>query len=309
MKQVTVLAPAKLNLALDVVGLLPNGYHDLDMVMQTITLYERLTLRRAEEVRLHLPGSWVPVNEKNTAVKAARAFFRYTGLAGGVEMEIEKHIPVRAGMAGGSADAAGVLVGLNALYEARLSTSELCALGAGIGADVPFALMGGTCRVQGVGDFLKALPPCPPCWFVVAMPSVGVSTPEAFARYDQMGSPVHPDLATQEAAIRAGDLAAVCAASGNALEHCSGAKETPHIRAILDEQGALASLMTGSGAAVFGVFDSEAKAQAARAALRQQYKQVYLAQPDRGGPRLVFGPRKPFGRRPGGLGKGGRNPR
>lgn len=309
MKQVTVLAPAKLNLALDVVGLLPNGYHDLDMVMQTITLYERLTLRRAEEVRLHLPGSWVPVNEKNTAVKAARAFFRYTGLAGGVEMEIEKHIPVRAGMAGGSADAAGVLVGLNALYEARLSTSELCALGAGIGADVPFALMGGTCRVQGVGDFLKALPPCPPCWFVVAMPSVGVSTPEAFARYDQMGSPVHPDLAAQEAAIRAGDLAAVCAASGNALEHCSGAKETPHIRAILDEQGALASLMTGSGAAVFGVFDSEAKAQAARAALRQQYKQVYLAQPDRGGPRLVFGPRKPFGRRPGGLGKGGRNPR
>ena len=309
MKQVTVLAPAKLNLALDVVGLLPNGYHDLDMVMQTITLYERLTLRRAEEVRLHLPGSWVPVNEKNTAVKAARAFFRYTGLAGGVEMEIEKHIPVRAGMAGGSADAAGVLVGLNALYEARLSTSELCALGAGIGADVPFALMGGTCRVQGVGDFLKALPPCPPCWFVVAMPSVGVSTPEAFARYDQMGSPIHPDLAAQEAAIRAGDLAAVCAASGNALEHCSGAKETPHIRAILDEQGALASLMTGSGAAVFGVFDSEAKAQAARAALSQQYKQVYLAQPDRGGPRLVFGPRKPFGRRPGSLGKGGRNPR
>ena len=308
MKQVTVLAPAKLNLALDVVGLLPNGYHDLDMVMQTITLYERLTLRRAEEVRLHLPGSWVPVNEKNTAVKAARAFFRYTGLAGGVDMEIEKHIPVRAGMAGGSADAAGVLVGLNALYEARLSTSELCALGAGIGADVPFALMGGTCRVQGVGDFLKALPPCPPCWFVVAMPSVGVSTPEAFARYDQMGSPIHPDLAAQEAAIRAGDLAAVCAASGNALEHCSGAKETPLIRAILDEQGALASLMTGSGAAVFGVFDNEAKAQAARAALRQQYKQVYLAQPDRGGPRLVFGPRKPFGRRPGGLGKGGRNP-
>lgn len=309
MKQVTVLAPAKLNLALDVVGLLPNGYHDLDMVMQTITLYERLTLRRAEEVQLHLPGSWVPVNEKNTAVKAARAFFRYTGLAGGVDMEIEKHIPVRAGMAGGSADAAGVLVGLNALYEARLSTSELCALGAGIGADVPFALMGGTCRVQGVGDFLKALPPCPPCWFVIAMPSVGVSTPEAFARYDQMGSPLHPDLAVQEAAIRAGDLAALCAAAGNALEHCSGAKETPHIRAILDEQGALASLMTGSGAAVFGVFDREAKAQAARAALRQQYKQVYLAQPDRGGPRLVFGPRKPFGRRPGGLSKGGRNPR
>ena len=308
-RSVTVLAPAKLNLSLDVVGTLPNGYHDLDMVMQTIDLYEKITLRRSNDLSLTLPGSFVPVNDKNTAVKAALAFFDYTGLLAGVDMTIYKRVPVRAGMAGGSADAAGVLVGLNALYEARLSTSELCALGAGIGADVPFALMGGTCRVQGVGDFLKALPPCPPCWFVVAMPSVGVSTPEAFARYDQMGSPLHPDLAVQEAAIRAGDLAALCAAAGNALEHCSGAKETPHIRAILDEQGALASLMTGSGAAVFGVFDREAKARAARAALRQQYKQVYLAQPDRGGPRLVFGPRKPFGRRPGGLSKGGRNPR
>ena len=98
MKQVTVLAPAKLNLALDVVGLLPNGYHDLDMVMQTITLYERLTLRRAEEVQLRLPGSWVPVNEKNTAVKAARAFFRYTGLADGVDMEIENFADCRRGV-------------------------------------------------------------------------------------------------------------------------------------------------------------------------------------------------------------------
>ena len=309
MKQVTVLAPAKLNLALDVVGLLPNGYHNLDMTMQAITLYERVVLRRSQNLSLTLPGSPVAANDSNTAIKAALAFFHYTGLLAGAEITIYKNVPVRAGMAGGSADAAGVLVGLNALYGAKLSMSELCALGAKIGADVPFALMGGTCRVQGVGDFLKALPPCPPCWFVVAMPSVGVSTPEAFARYDQMGSPLHPDLAVQEAAIRAGDLAALCAAAGNALEHCSGAKETPHIRAILDEQGALASLMTGSGAAVFGVFDREAKAQAARAALRQQYKQVYLAQPDRGGPRLVFGPRKPFGRRPGGLSKGGRNPR
>ena len=287
MKQVTVLAPAKLNLALDVVGLLPNGYHDLDMVMQTITLYERLTLRRAEEVRLHLPGSWVPVNEKNTAVKAARAFFRYTGLAGGVDMEIEKHIPVRAGMAGGSADAAGVLVGLNALYEARLSTSELCALGAGIGADVPFALMGGTCRVQGVGDFLKALPPVPECWFTVVMPDYGVSTPEAFAAYDRMGSSIHPDCEAQEAAIRAGDLDAVCAAAGNALEECSGAKDTAAIKALLKEHGAVTALMTGSGAAVFGVFRDEASAHTAAQAARKRWRQVYLARPDRGGARVA----------------------
>ena len=173
-QSVVVLAPAKLNLSLDVAGLLPNGYHDLDMVMQTIDLYERITLRRSADLTLRLPGSFVPPNDKNTAYKAAVAFFHYTGLLAGVDITIQKHVPVRAGMAGGSADAAGVLVGLNELYNAQLSMSELCAIGAGIGADVPFALMGGTCRVKGVGDLIKPLPPCPDCWFVVVMPSVGI---------------------------------------------------------------------------------------------------------------------------------------
>ena len=131
-RSVTVLAPAKLNLSLDVVGTLPNGYHDLDMVMQTIDLYEKITLRRSNGLSLTLPGSFVPVNDKNTAIKAAVAFFRYTGLLAGVDMTIYKRVPVRAGMAGGSADAAGVLVGLNELYDAHLSMSELCAIGAGI---------------------------------------------------------------------------------------------------------------------------------------------------------------------------------
>ena len=227
---VVVLAPAKLNLSLDVAGLLPNGYHDLDMVMQTIDLYERITLRRSADLTLRLPGSFVPPNDKNTAYKAAVAFFNYTGLLAGVDITIQKHVPVRAGMAGGSADAAGVLVGLNELYNAQLSMSELCAIGAGIGADVPFALMGGTCRVKGVGDLIKPLPPCPDCWFVVVMPSVGISTPEAFKRYDIMGSPVHPDCERQEQAIRENDLAAMCTAAGNALEHCSGAVPNRHCR-------------------------------------------------------------------------------
>ena len=287
-QSVTVIAPAKLNLSLDVRGLLPNGYHDLDMVMQAITLREQLTLRRSANLTVRMPGSSVPVNDKNTAVKAALAFFHYTGLLAGVDITIRKTTPVRAGMGGGSADAAGVLVGLNELYDARLSMSELCALGAGIGADVPFALMGGTCRVQGVGDLMKALPPCPPCWFVVVMPSVGVSTPEVFARYDTMGSPVHPDCQAQEDAIRAGDLKALCAAAGNALEHCSGAEETPAICALLNANGALTSQMTGSGAAVFGVFEEEAQARAACDALQKQYDKVYLAQPDHGGARVIY---------------------
>ena len=253
---VTVLAPAKLNLALDVVGLLPSGYHDLDMTMQAITLYERVVLRRSPYLNLRLPGSLVAPNNKNTAIKAALTFFDYTGLLAGVDITIYKNTPVRAGMAGGSADAAAVLVGLNELYGARLSMSELCALGASIGADVPFALMGGTCRVQGVGDLLKPLPPVPDC-------------------------------ETQEAAVRAGDLDAVCAAAGNALEECSGAKDTGAIKALLREKGAVTALMTGSGSAVFGIFRDETSARAAAAAAKHRWKQVYTAQPDKGGARVV----------------------
>ena len=284
---VTVLAPAKLNLALDVLGLLPNGYHALDMTMQAITLQERVVLRRSPYLTLKLPGSLVAPNNKNTAIKAALAFFHYTGLLAGVDITVYKSTPVRAGMAGGSADAAAVLVGLNELYGAKLSLSELCALGATIGADVPFALVGGTCRVQGVGDLIKALPPVPDCWFTVVMPDYGVSTPEAFAAYDQVGSSVHPDCQAQEDAIRAGDLEAVCAAAGNALEECSGAKDTGAIKALLCEKGAVTALMTGSGSAVFGVFRDQASAQAAADAAKARWKQVYLAQPDRGGARVI----------------------
>ena len=272
---VTVLAPAKLNLALDVVGLLPNGYHNLDMTMQAITLYERVVLRRSQNLSLTLPGSPVAANDSNTAIKAALAFFHYTGLLAGVEITIYKNVPVRAGMAGGSADAAGVLVGLNALYGAKLSMSELCALGAKIGADVPFALMGGTCRVQGVGDVMKALP------------DYGVSTPEAFAAYDKVGSSTHPDCEAQEKAIRAEDLAGVCAAAGNALEECSGARDNETIKTALKENGAVTALMTGSGAAVFGIFESEEAARSAAEAVRAQWPQVYVARPDRGGARVI----------------------
>ena len=202
---VTVLAPAKLNLALDVVGLLPNGYHALDMTMQTITLYERVVLRRSAGLSLQLPGSPVQPNDKNTAIKAALAFFHYTGLLAGVDI----------------------------------------------------------------------------------MPDYGVSTPEAFAAYDTVGSSTHPDCEAQEAAIRAGDLDAVCAAAGNALEECSGAKDNEAIKALLRAHGAVTALMTGSGAAVFGVFRDEAAARAAAAAAKRQWPQVYVAQPDRGGARVI----------------------
>ena len=287
LQSVTVLAPAKLNLSLDVVGLLPGGYHALDMVMQAVDLYEQVTIRRSQDLLVRAPGNRVPTGPKNTAYKAALAFFHYTGLLAGADITLRKAVPVRAGMGGGSADAAAVLVGLNALYGARLSMSELCALGASIGADVPFALMGGTCRVQWLGDLIRALPPCPACWFAVIMPGYGISTPAAFAAYDQVGSPIHPDCAAQEAAIRAWDLAGLCAAAGNALETCAGGADTASLKEALLAQGAMAALMTGSGAAVFGLFDSRQKAQAAAHALADRGRQVFALGLDRGGARVI----------------------
>ncbi len=287
LQKVSVLAPAKLNLSLDVVGTLPGGYHALDMVMQAVSLYEQVTLRRSADLVVRLPGSRVPPGPKNTAYKAALAFFHYTGLLAGVDITIHKTVPVRAGMGGGSADAAAVLVGLNALYGARLSMTELCALGASVGADVPFALMGGTCRVQGLGDLIKALPPCPDCWFTVIMPGYGISTPAAFAAYDQIGSPTHPDCAAQEAAIRAEDLSGLCAAAGNALEVCAGGADTAALKQALLDQGAKAALMTGSGAAVFGIFEAEEPARRAAEALAAAGRQIFTLRPDRGGARIV----------------------
>ena len=284
---VTVLAPAKLNLALDVVGILPGGYHALDMTMQAISLYERVVIRRSLYLDLTLPGSKVKAGPGNTAIKAALAFFHYTGLLAGVDITIYKNTPVRAGMAGGSADAAAVLVGLNELYGARLSAAELCALGAQVGADVPFSIVGGTARVTGVGDILEPLKPCPPCFFTVCMPAGGISTPQAYARYDRIGTDVRPDSAAASAAIARGDLAGLCAQMKNALEYSSASAATKPICETLRAHGALAALMTGSGAAVFGVFADEAPAQAAKAALLRVYPQCWVLRPEAKGARVV----------------------
>lgn len=288
MEKLTILAPAKVNLALDVVGVRPNGYHDLDMVMQALTLCERITLEKAEGLTLALPGSDLPADDSNIALKAARSFFAYTKLSTGAAITVEKNTPVQAGMGGGSADAAGVLFGLNELYgdvlPRKLSMSELLALGGPLGADVPFALLGGTCRVKGIGDLLCALPPMPDCGMVVIMPEQGVSTPAAFRAFDAVENPWHPDVPGLDAALRKGDLAGVCAAAGNALEAVGSSPDTPKIKQALRASGAQTALMTGSGAAVFGLYETMDQAQAAAAALRKQYRRVYVTAPLPSGP-------------------------
>lgn len=287
MRSVTVLAPAKLNLTLDITGARPDGYHTVDMILQAVSLYERVTVRRSEGFSLLLPGSGVPANEHNTAWKAALAFFYETGLLAGAAITVEKRVPVRAGMAGGSADAAAVLVALNALYGARLSEAELCAIGARVGADVPFCILGGTARATGIGEKLERLSPCPPCFFTVCMPRGGISTPQAYARYDALGTDGRPDTAAALGALRAGDLPALCAQMKNALSFSSAGRDTAPICRILRENGAGAALMTGSGAAVFGVFQKEAAAAAARDALAALYPSAWVLTPDPQGARIV----------------------
>lgn len=286
--KVVVEAPAKLNLALDVTGVTDNGYHTVDMVMQAVGLYERVEVVRSMGYSLRLPGSPVPANDKNTATKAAAAFFGQTGLLAGADITIHKKIPTRAGLAGGSADAAAVLVGLNALYGARLELPELCAIGATIGADVPFSIVGGTARAQGIGEVLTPLPPLAGCWFVIAMPAgFGVSTPAAYAKYDALGSPVHPDVAAACAAIEAGDILALVPNMQNALAHANNDEAGKKLVSLLQGRGARAALMTGSGAAVFGLFLEEGAARAAAKALRPGAARVFVAQPVAHGPRVV----------------------
>lgn len=285
--RVVVEAPAKLNLALAVTGIADNGYHLVDMVMQAVTVWERVEVVRSMGYSLRLPRSPIPVNDKNTATKAAAAFFYHTGLLAGADITVHKAIPTRAGMAGGSADAAAVLMGLNRLYGARLTIQQLCEIGAGIGADVPFSLLGGTARVTGIGEQLHPLPPLPACWFAIAMPSDGVSTPVAYSRFDEMGSPLNPDITAACEAIRQGSLEALVPHMQNMLEHSSGTEVTVQLRQVMDSHGALASMMTGSGAAVFGLFRQEGQARAAAKAARGIAVKTFVAQPVAAGPRIV----------------------
>jgi 4-diphosphocytidyl-2-C-methyl-D-erythritol kinase len=284
---VTVLAPAKLNLTLDVTGIAPNGYHMLDMLMQAVSLYETVEVRKSRGLTLKLPNSTVPVNDSNTAIKAALAFFNETGLLAGAAITIHKKIPVRAGMAGGSADAAAVLVGLNELYRAKLTTKQLCDIGVKIGADVPFSIIGGTMRVTGIGDILTPCAPCPRCFITVCMPKNGISTPKAFARFDEIGTDIKVDTQAAVTAAENGDLYAMCKSMKNALQYSSESKANAPICEIMTKNGALAALMTGSGAAVFGVFETEEKARTAQAALLEKYPQAWVVMPVKHGTHVV----------------------
>ena len=280
MDKVTVIAPAKINLSLDITGVDNRGYHLLDMIMQSVSLFERVTVTKKDsEITMSSNAKYIPTDSKNVAVKAAMLFFEYTGIQGGAHIHIKKTVPIKAGMAGGSADAAGVIVGLDKIYETNLTRQQMCEIGAKAGSDVPFMIMGGTKRVQGVGETIKPCPPMPRCHLVICMPDKGVSTPAAFANYDTLGEKTLVETDKLVAAMEENDIYGVAKYMANDLEKAAASEYTQPIKEELIQQGAIGSVMTGSGAAVFGVFDDEDKAKAAVEYFRGRVRSVFIAKP------------------------------
>ena len=279
-----VFAYAKLNLSLDVLNKRPDGYHEMKMVMQTVSLRDRLTVEtgtgRPLEMRSNL--GFLPADEHNLAAAAALALCRETGTdPGGLSIKLDKSIPVCAGMAGGSADAAAVLRGLNELLGLGLSQTRLEEIGALVGSDVPYCVGGGTALAEGRGEVLTPLPPLPRCHVVLCKPAFSVSTPELFRALDGCRIRRRPDTAGLTEALAAEDLPGVARRMYNVFEHVLPQRRYQEICAIknsLIQHGALGASMSGTGPTVFGLFDRQPAAEAAWSALRAQYQETFLVE-------------------------------
>ena len=275
---------AKLNLTLDVLGKREDGYHDLKSVMQTVSLYDDITLylETGEPWKLECGKEGIPCDERNLVWKAAKLYLDTIGKdPNGLRMVIEKRIPSGAGMGGGSADAAAVLRALNRHYGEPLSIMELADLGARVGSDVPFCVVGGTVMCEGRGEILTRLPDMPKCIFVICKPEFSISTPVLYRQLDAVEDPLHPDNDAMEAAIRSGDLMGIAKHIRNAFEPVVSAehKEIGHIKGICGVHGALAAQMTGSGSVVFAVMPDMASAEAATEELKKTYGDVHTVFP------------------------------
>lgn len=276
MKALTLKNPAKINLALDVTGKLPNGYHTIESVFQTVGLYDEITVALTEgdiAVSCDVPEAFgksdeIPCDERNIAYKAAKLFFETTGLEGGCNIRIVKGIPSQAGMGGGSSDAAAVLFGLNMLTEARLSAGALAEMGARLGADVPFFFTGGTAYVSGIGEKIAPIADYSGKILVIAKGTQGVSTAEAYRNIDNLINPVHPETHRLVRAIENGEADAY-KYFGNLFEMAVDLPEVCDIKKIMTDCGALKALMTGSGSAVFGLFDNMSVAESCTAILSE----------------------------------------
>lgn len=276
MKTAREKAYAKLNISLDVSSRREDGYHDMIMVMQTISLGDdvTVTLNDSAKVRARTSLPFIPGDERNLAVRAALRYLEAIGRKDqGVFIDIKKNVPVGAGMGGGSSDAAAVLRAMNRLYGRPLSTAQLEALACTVGSDVAFCVAGGTALATGRGEKLSPLPPLPGCAFVVCKPEFSISTPELFRKLDQIPLRRHPDTAGILAAIEQGDLGRLCRRLYNVFEDVDDRRmrTVSDIKSLLLDHGALGAVMTGTGSAVFGVFRPGRELEEVCASLRREY--------------------------------------
>ncbi len=269
---VTVEANAKINLTLDILGKRPDGFHEVAMVMQSIGLHDTLTMEKTGgEIALSINVPWLKADEKNLAWRAAELVRQEYGLTGGVRIDLVKRIPIAAGLAGGSADAAAVLKGMNELYNLQMSEARLCELGAKLGSDIPFCLMGGTMLATGRGEVLTRLADMPETWVVLAKPRISVSTAWAYQNYDEQGAEKHPDNEAIKKAIARGNRKAVAGLLCNVLESVTIKKYDviADYKQMMLDKGAMASMMSGSGPTVFGLARNREQAEAIANVLRQ----------------------------------------
>lgn len=259
MNSISLKAYAKINIGLDVTGKLPDGYHLVKMIMQNIDLYDEVVLTEnvSGDIRLDMNVDFLPTDERNLAYKAAKLMKEDFGIDRGIDIYIRKNIPAAAGMAGGSTDAAAVMTGMNKLFDLNIDRNILMEHGLKLGADVPYCIMGGTALAEGIGEKLTQLSPCPDCYVLVAKPDISVSTAYVYTNLVLDDTTVHPDIDMVRNALESGDIRTAAQNMGNLLENVTQ-KEYPvisEIKHIMDDNGALGSLMSGSGPTVFGLFD------------------------------------------------------
>lgn len=281
-----VKAAAKINIMLDILKKLENGYHSLFMIMQSVGLYDTVSVEKNDLNRIVIKcdTDGVPCNEKNIAYKCAEAFFNSCSTEDkGITIEIEKAIPMVAGIAGGSADGAAVLYCLNKIYSTNLSEKELCEIGAKVGADIPFSLVGGTAVALGTGTILAPVNDLPKCYIVLVKPDQDVSTPEAYALFDSLSRVRHLDRESMIDAVSNGDYEKICNLCGNVFEQAVEVPKRPHIKGVMRKCGADACCMSGSGPTVYGIFSDKSKAEEAYKKLLKKYDKVYLCKPVKNG--------------------------
>lgn len=286
MDQITRKAYAKINLGLDVIRRRPDGYHEVKMIMQTVGICDILTFRKSGRqdgaVTLFLDKKGLPCGKENLVYRAAELLTRTHGLRDGVEITLEKRIPIAAGMAGGSTDAAAVFHGMNELFGLSMSLQEMKDLGVGIGADVPYCIQGGTALSEGIGEILTALPSPPAAYLLIAKPDIGVSTKFVYENLHADRLQSHPDIDGMVQALERGSLEGIVSRMENVLETVT-VREYPVIQTLKDimrREGALNALMSGSGPTVFGVYKTREAAEASRPAVEKSgmAKEIFVTE-------------------------------